>query len=306
MVSLTIRHRRRDALTSSLDAVLGGWRLMMRDRGWRNLKRDHGLVGYVRALDMTITERGGWHPHIHALLFLDSEPASSLEDEVAALWLDAVEASGGLRPSRKRGVVITRGSSEYVAKTADGLERRVREAARAGKELARGDLKASKAGRGGRIPFDLLHDPDSPADRARWAEYVYAIKGRRWFTFSRGLKALYGVVDDTDSEVMDAQTAGPVVLQIDSGVYWSRLLRSSVRATGLLTLVELGDHAAIRRLLPRGVIYRLRIVNGACVHAGDLWAAMPTVASLDSARYSRHDEQGGGAPPDPQAAEQAG
>lgn len=213
MVTLTTRHYLGDALGVTLDQALTSWAKMMRHRRWRALKQRLQVSGYVRAVEVTWGQVNGWHPHIHALLFLDGTSTdaqlSALQAEIFDLWSTVLASVGARTVSRANGVRVSRGgSAEYVAK--------VQEHDRGtGLEMARLDLKNGRAG--SLMPFELL---DENRHRRRWVEYVTATHGRRAITWSRGLRTLLGLdVEKTDEEVMAETETSDLVEQIPGGEY---------------------------------------------------------------------------------------
>jgi hypothetical protein len=194
MLTLTTRHRKSDPLAGNLDLALKGWENLTKGRQWRAIRERLGLVGYIRAVEVTWGWSNGWHPHIHALLLterpLTDAEALALQREVFGLWEGVVTALGGRKLSRRHGVKVSAATSaEYVAK--------VQEHDRAGLEMARLDLKSGRAGN--LMPFELL---DDQALAAEWVEYVDATWRRRAITWSRGLKVLLSIGERTDEEVL--------------------------------------------------------------------------------------------------------
>jgi hypothetical protein len=205
MVTVTLRHRVGDALAVTLDQALRAWDGVVRNRRWRVIREAYGVVGYIRACEVTHGGHG-WHPHIHALLFVGRELTGAELDEMQlalfVAWQTEVTRQGGRGLSVDHGVRVTRAGSAaaaYVAKVQEH-DRVVN----AGLEMTRFDLKAGR--RNSSTPFELLDHKDN---RALWLEYVAATKGRRAITWSRGLRALLGLDQEaTDAEIIaDTETS---------------------------------------------------------------------------------------------------
>lgn len=247
----TVRHHRGDELATTLDAVLVGWKKMLQSRGWARLKKMHGLSGYVRAIEVTHGQHS-WHPHVHALLFLDESVPAECWDELRALlfelWSDSVVRAGAKRPTEK-GLDLRRLDgdgrvlSAYLSKVQDEKKGRTSTWG-VGAEVSRSDVKR---GRSGSIsPFELLDDDlDDDLDgysgdeRGRlWREYYIATKGRRAITWSRGLKKRYDVGEKTDEEIQDELASTTVVWRTRAAVY-REVLRS--RPTDLAVALELAE-----------------------------------------------------------------
>lgn len=207
LVTLTLQHTRGQSLGAGIEAAYRGWRSITSGRGYKEWRDAVGLVGYVRALEIT-DGASGWHPHIHALLFvqdLTPERETAIGDYMAARWGKAVTARGyGFQ--RAHGIMV----SAFV--TPD---------AAAGAYLAKSTAfeVAYSAGKNGRqassSPWGLLQaatDGDTVAS-ARWAEYERDTKGRRALIWSRGLRSLLGLgVSLEDEEIAETSTTDGVVV----------------------------------------------------------------------------------------------
>lgn len=243
----TVRHHKGDELATTLDAVLVGWTKMLQSRAWARLKEEHGLSGYVRAIEVT-HGANSWHPHVHALMFLDKPVPAECWDELRGalfgLWSDSVVKAGAKRPNEK-GLDLRRLDgdgrvlSAYLAKVQDEKKGRTGTWG-VGAEMSRFDVKR---GRTGSIsPFELLDD-DCPGysedERARlWREYYSATKGRRAITWSRGLKTRYDVDEKTDEQIQDELASTALVWRTHADLY-REVLR--VRPTDLAVALELAE-----------------------------------------------------------------
>jgi plasmid rolling circle replication initiator protein Rep len=68
MLTLTQRNVPGEALPSEITRILHGWRLLTQRQDLRP------IAGWLRTLEVTRNSRtGGWHPHIHALLWVKPE-----------------------------------------------------------------------------------------------------------------------------------------------------------------------------------------------------------------------------------------
>lgn len=217
-VTLTLRHTAEDALADNLDALLEAWRKVTSWTAWKKLIKRLGLVGTIRAVEVTLGSNG-WHPHAHLALIFD-RPLSeleraALEGDLAAIWQRAVVKVGARVPSLARGVKVqlADGAGVQIAGYLGKVQETVgRQRLKIAQELARGDLKRGRAG--SVTPFELLDDETgNKRTRALWAEYVAATKGRRAFGWSRGLRDRFvpDLEDLTDEEVLEQSERGDVV-----------------------------------------------------------------------------------------------
>lgn len=100
--TLTLRH----SLTDSLDSVRAMcqkvWRSVMQQHGTRSLLSRHGLIGYLRAMEVTYSNANGWHCHFHVFFFfgpkddlpwtpLSEDSVSRLQQDFSQRWISAVE-----------------------------------------------------------------------------------------------------------------------------------------------------------------------------------------------------------------------
>ncbi|MDV2433982.1 protein rep [Corynebacterium tuberculostearicum] len=257
----TVRHHRGDELATTLDAVLMGWKKMLQSRGWARLKKTYGLSGYVRAIEVTYGQNS-WHPHVHALLFLDEGVPAECWDELRellfGLWSDSVVKAGAKRPTEK-GLDLRkldgdgRVLSAYLAKVQDEKKKgRTGKGWGVGAEMSRSDVKS---GRESSIsPFELLDDDCagySGDERARlWREYYSATKGRRAITWSRGLKKRYDVGERTDEEVQDDAESTILVWRTHADVYREVLRVRPVDLARALELAEAEEWDELNDILP--------------------------------------------------------
>jgi hypothetical protein len=70
MLTQTIPHARRDVLETLLTAFTEALRKFKQWRAYAWAVRAYGIVGSIRALEVT-HGGNGWHPHAHMVLFLD-------------------------------------------------------------------------------------------------------------------------------------------------------------------------------------------------------------------------------------------
>ncbi len=94
MVSLTLRHSSDDVLAELLDALMKASYGMRNGRWWMRFQQTYGLVGTVRALEVTHGGQG-WHPHLHVLFFVAADvDVAQFEAELRGRWLDVVAKQG--------------------------------------------------------------------------------------------------------------------------------------------------------------------------------------------------------------------
>jgi hypothetical protein len=231
MLTLTLRHNRRQTLEELLEALKGSWRAVQGQQGvWRRQVRP-ALVGSVTATEVTWGP-SGWHPHLHLLLFLEpgAQVLEELKRELPATWVAAVRSKlPGSTPNLRHGVHVLEldaSASAYVSKIAD--------------ETVRADLKSNS--RSVWTILDALEDGETWAV-AMFSEWFTATKGRRAVVWSRGLKDRFGLDELTDEEIAQQELDGQVLELVpsDQWLRWCRELTPAgvVRALAHLEELEL-------------------------------------------------------------------
>ena len=267
-LTLTLRHNKGHRLADLWDAISPAWNRTTSGAGvaWNGGKYDQGdksrfgIKGYVRLVE---TKHGanGWHPHVHALLFIEKAlvPAeiADLRGRLFARWEKALADRGfsvlegvgvDLRP-------VTAGDAlaDYFTKNTYGLT-----PSGAAYEVTGSHSK--RLGKGGVTPFQLLErmvNEGDEKDLERWHEWEAASHGRRQLTWSRGMRDLLALgVEETDSELAEKELPGvvAVVLSRDewvNGRWWERVpeLLDAVEAG---TLPELLPFVAASRWFEAG------------------------------------------------------
>jgi len=232
-VTATLSHQWGDDLGELLEMLQGSWS--------RTFRFGSGVTppwyaGQARAVEVTYG-RNGWHPHIHAAIFL--EPGWDHDELVPELvelgrdWAESVERFGGRTMVPGPGWDVRKVEdaaelSSYMTKVEGGWG--------AGLELARIDLKAGK----GATPSALLSagvDGDSRAARL-FRMYEVATAGKRRIVTSPGLMKRCEVEQVSDEEAAEADLEDEMVVVASiPAPDWCKLLRAGF-ATRLLSDVE--------------------------------------------------------------------
>lgn len=203
MISNTARHTASDALKPFKTKFKAAHRRFVQSRRWRALKAQFGIEHSIKAVEGTWGIENGWHYHQHAILFLDADLLAGAGDgefqawieSARSLWLDCLEKEGldGIGEIAFDVQAEHDVKKTYLAKL--GLEN---ETAKLDYELSAGHNKTS----GGAKIWQILEKSwqgDSQAS-ALYQEWVEAMTGDNWITFSHGLKELCGI-EEVDDEV---------------------------------------------------------------------------------------------------------
>lgn len=219
MVTLTVRHRRGEALADLLAGVSKAWSKVNSCRAWkapRGIRRRYGIGHYVWFLEITHGDNG-WHPHRHMVLLLERELSpdelAALKAELYALWADKVADLGLLAPNEAHGVDVQQVATNVDAAAAIATYAAKGMFAGLAAEATGGAVKQAR--NGNRTPFQILEDiadaldageEPQARDVALWREYEAATKGRQQRRWSTGaLDALaVAVVPDDELEELEA------------------------------------------------------------------------------------------------------
>jgi Replication protein len=97
MQTLTLRHNRGHELKHLRQVTTEAFRRVESGRGWLKLKREGGLLGQAKVLEVPWGPAHGWHPHLHLLLVFDHRDDARARSAAAALevrWIHEVTALG--------------------------------------------------------------------------------------------------------------------------------------------------------------------------------------------------------------------
>jgi hypothetical protein len=204
-VTQTLRHHLTDSLVSRLDVVSQSQRLVLSGEPWKRRARRLGFVGGIKAVEVTHSERNGWHAHSHSLwLFerpLTDAQRADLESWGFGRWRAVASRRGLGEVTREHGFDMRRvwgadDLGDYLTKVEGGWS--------AGNEVARGDLK-------GHGPFELLRELIETGERKwarRWREYESATFGRKAVNWSPGLRGRLLGNEEEPSDVALAAAEG--------------------------------------------------------------------------------------------------
>jgi hypothetical protein len=240
LVTRTVPHKRADDLGELLAKIAQAERSFTGHRDYKTLMASFGLVGKVRAVEVTHGQANGWHPHVHELVFLSAPVAlADLEEDLSRIWAAAAVRAGLDMPSRAHGVTVQDGSkaAKYASKW--GLE----------SELTQWHRKRGKIE--SRTPFDLLRDVadhGDPLSGHLFRQYAEAFHGRHQLQFSRGLKARFEIVEVSDEELVQRHDEDAFLLGSLDVEQWRTVCRAEARGV-LLEVAANGGWDAVLRMV---------------------------------------------------------
>ncbi len=190
--TLTVAHSHEDALETVLEGFLTAFRSLTSWRGYKTLREEFGVLGYVRVLEVTYG-RNGWHVHVHVLYFFDrshtQETLSQLEARLYPLWSKAASKQG-LSMSRQHGLEIKLAYGtveEYLSKFGRGPRWDI------SREMTKGHVKRGRsvAGLKHLTPWELLAAAEAGDRRcgSLFREFVGKFDGKAQLYWSPGLRA---------------------------------------------------------------------------------------------------------------------
>lgn len=230
LLTFTVPHYAHQSLNHVLDGIGNARKRMLNRKPWKRLKTALGVVGDIRALEVTYGANG-WHPHFHVLVFTQlpftAESLLPIKWAILDQWQSACLASGLPEPNH-HGVSVEDGSraASYASKW--GLE----------SEMTKGHMKRSKDGY---HPFDFLRvlvgtyqGEGIPLDASEagrlFREYAASFKGKRQLVWSEGLRELLQLDQEaTDEELAEShEEDAHLFAQIPLDV-WRLILRRDLR-----------------------------------------------------------------------------
>lgn len=225
-LTLTVRHSRHDTLKKSLEKLLNNYRSFQNQRFFSRGKKDVGLIGQVKTLEITFSKDNGWHPHLHILFFYDnSKGATALEFQQNFIkkWYCYKDNNGLLKAQNQK--ILTTDISDYIAKYDITME------------MTKGNIKGTK----GLTPFTALAKialgdyADLHEKRLLYgvySMYVEQTQGRHFVNISNSLRALYkdflSDKEKTDDEIVNETTIEEVLLKISVNV-WKKIAKNDLQ-----------------------------------------------------------------------------
>jgi hypothetical protein len=254
MASFTMSHRNGVSIRACWEALGKAWRSATSGSVWQKQKQQFGLVGWVRAVELTVGANGP-HVHAHVLLVFDSLVSAEMQEEFAhRMWVrwNRTLTKHGFGGTEERGVDV-----RPVQLTGESIEATASYIAKASLEAV---SSATKQGRrtSSRAPMQILADAVATGnadDIELFWEIEQACHGRKKLTWSNGIRdwAKLGK-EKSDEEVANENKHGESVLVMPAAT-WHKV---KCELEGLLDTYETGGLLAARRWLDsRGLDYRL-------------------------------------------------
>lgn len=261
-ITITFPHVMSDSLKASLKTVNKGWRSLISGAGYKGketakgeyvggAKQRWGILGNIRAIEITDGLIHGWHPHIHVLCFHDKplSPEDGSLQEFRAWWSD--RWARWVKRTLGRDIHTERGVDAVPVRDAAGLGEYV---SKIHYELVRSDLKKGRR-RSSRTPWQIALDAAETGDcrdMARWVEYCHATKGKWVVTGLPALRKIYTIeAEDLTDEQAATQTQDGTLVAFVDGRLWRAARRQNRRPVigQALTAMEVGGISAMVAVL---------------------------------------------------------
>jgi len=252
-LTYTVPHCVGHSLSSSLGLLHDGYRSWSSGRAAIERRREHRIAGTIKAVEVTYGANG-WHPHVHAVVFVRGaawSPGERLQ-VLASLQatMSAHTRAAGRRALGFHGIDIRPVGAEGDGSLGQYLANVAGAGGSAGRELTAGMGKAARLG--GATSWQLFSDAveGEAAPIRLWREYEQATKGRSFVRWSAGLREAVGCAAPVlDEEAAVMAPAGDVLhVQTYTSRTWWAAVRSG-RAAHLLEAVE-----AVARRRSAGVL----------------------------------------------------
>lgn len=240
LITFTFSHKKEDLLQDILNKFLLALNKMKSGNQFTLFKKRVNFQGLIRSLEITHSEKNGFHPHTHELWFLDKNTnkkdfVSFIQNKflLACKKSKLLNDNSDLKSFLKRSIDIKFNcrSSDYLNKQDDqknlswGIDR----------ELTKSSNKTSH-------PFSFLSQ-NTIRSRELFLEFSIAVKGKSQLFWSRGLKNLVNIEDKSDQELSEKEEKSEILGLLDVE-QWKFIRRFNLRAQ-ILDIAENKDYEAI-------------------------------------------------------------
>ena len=221
LLTLTFRHQFDDSLKEILGLFSQATKKFMSGRAFQNIRDEIGMIGRVRALEVTYG-KNGFHPHTHiALFYTNAVDLADLESRMYVLWEKAC-SKVGLTSEKEYGLSLDNGdkAKDYISKW--GTDH----------EMTKAHIKKSKD-KDGLTPFDFLRKYVETEDvyyLYLFRDYVECFKGKRQLQWSQGLKQRFTLEEKTDEQLAKEQNEEADILGLVEYETWKLILKYDKRS----------------------------------------------------------------------------
>lgn len=250
MLTMTFSHSRSDKLEDSLAALSSALIHLGKDGGYQRLRKELGVIGSVRAFEVTYGDANGFHPHIHSLQFhnvsIDPWERMEYQERFYNYWERACEKAG-LQTSWEHGLRLddAEEADQYIGKWGETIKSKWG----IDNEMTKTNTKQGRAG--SLTPFDFLRLVVEDGDLKytdKFIEYSHAMKGKTQLKWSKGLKGMFDVEDKTDQQIAEEKEEPADRLGGLEWKQWKYILEHEYRVKLLELIEEHGYDDALKKL----------------------------------------------------------
>jgi Replication protein. len=260
----TMRHWQGHRLTDLWVCLSKAWGKVTSGSSWVRDKKRHGIVGWLRVVEVTFGANG-WHVHIHSLLFLEASTVATdldaLKGSIFGRWSAALKSLGLPAPLLAgQDLHVLDGAADEAL--AGYFTKAVHSAKAIGLEMT---STQTKTARGVHKTFSVWKFLDDVIDLGdadalgHWQEFQRASKGRRQLTWSKGLRELLGLRAEKSDEDVAGEELGTKAddLVLITAAGWRQVIACMLMVP-ILEMVERQGLSGVRALLDvSGVEYEL-------------------------------------------------
>lgn len=229
MVTLTARHDFQTELAPFIYRFNRARDMLFGSRKWKDYCQKIGKMHHIYATEITLDDMeyknlhpSGWHYHLHYIMFYKNDDSALMQqfsDVAKYLWVHCLQAKGldgrtdialdiELMNDRASIADNIETATQYMIKDAawEVSGAAMKEGRKASRMSIR-DLQLILAFRRKKIDKKTYKHYEN-----KWKEYVEAVKKLPSIFFSHGLKALCGIEEKTDKEIVEEGTSGDIIL----------------------------------------------------------------------------------------------
>lgn len=242
LLTLTFSHKKTDSLKDTIQKFGQATQRFMSGKRFQNIRNKMGLIGRVRAFEVTYGSNG-FHPHTHTILFYKNDVnLKTIKKEMFELWEKACNKAG-LTVMEQYGLDLQRGdkAQEYMTKHGTwSLEQ----------EMTKAHIKKGKLN--SLTPFDFLREYLETEEKKYWSlfkEYAECFKGKRQLQWSQGLKKHFIIEDKSDEELAKEKKDDADLLGLISYQDWKVILKYEMRTKVLEYCEQYGFTEGLTKIM---------------------------------------------------------
>ncbi len=268
-LTLTIRHKRGDALKTLLTRLLEEFRKFQRVRKYREFAESY--IGMVKATEITYNTTHGWHPHLH-IVFVHKKGVSRKEvdllmEKIIPAWCDRKNVNGAAGAQCYMPVSSNKDLSDYItkwdsSKEITGGSFKLTQKEKKAKKTKQSKSYVKRNTGGSTTPFGMLFKVATGEIKRNdisslYEAYVRATKGKNQLIISQGLRAKYKELNSEtkeDMEIVKDERIANLLLSIAPEL-WKEILSKNA-APLLLSAYDNGGFEAFKKeLFTQGIEY---------------------------------------------------